>query len=225
MKKESMVGRRLYAWIIDVFVLFILIFMFDGLVSLPIFESVTDINVVQASYIEHSEEYNLIQEEYNIYYYDDNGERIYNEDVTEETKQLFLNDSRILELNEKLIKEQEYILINFILRIMLSIFLAHFISKFILGLLIGKGRSFGKYTAKICLVDDNYNYAKWYIHGLRCFLDLIFNVYLAILSLGMVPLINLLITINQKDNKSICDLICKTQIVDCKIPVGIKYKK
>ena len=43
MKNESMVGRRLYAWMIDALILFVLVFVFDWLVSTPLMNNVTEI--------------------------------------------------------------------------------------------------------------------------------------------------------------------------------------
>ena len=40
-------------------------------------------------------------------------------------------------------------------------------------------------------------------------------------TIGIVPLINLLVCIFQKDNKCIYDLICKTEVIDGKLPIEI----
>ena len=225
MKKESMIGRRLYAWIIDTLILFVLVFLVDGLVSVKAFNAWTDIQQVSESYIDHSNQYNLIQDEYNIYIYDGENNRVYNENINEETKTAFLNDARILELNEKLISEQEYILQNFILRISFSIFIGSLLVYIILPLCLKGGRTIGKTAAKLYVLDDSLNKKKWYMIMIRYFISIIFNVYLALFTMGIIPLINLLIAINHKDNKSIPDLICKTVIVDGKLPIDLLTKR
>ena len=53
-KKESMVGRRLYAWFIDTLIIVVLVFLFDGLVSQPLMKEITDIDNVMTSYIANS---------------------------------------------------------------------------------------------------------------------------------------------------------------------------
>ena len=43
MYKESMVGRRLYAKVLDVLILFILVFLFDGMISKSLQSKITNI--------------------------------------------------------------------------------------------------------------------------------------------------------------------------------------
>ena len=46
MKKESMIGRRLYAWIIDTLLFLVLLFFVDGLIATPIMNKTTNIEKV-----------------------------------------------------------------------------------------------------------------------------------------------------------------------------------
>ncbi len=214
MKNESMVGRRLYAWMIDALILFVLVFVFDWLVSTPLMNNVTDILEVKEEYIKLAKDYEVIQDEYGIYYYDSENNRIYNNEVTEEVKNKFLSDQRILDLNKLLVEKQNYIIINFIIKIAISLLLASIIIYIILPLVLSKGRTLGKLAAKLYVVNDDNSYAKWYKILIRYILNIIFNVYLALASLGIIPLISLIVSINQKQNKALPDLICKTIVVD-----------
>lgn len=214
MKNESMVGRRLYAWMIDALILFVLVFVFDWLVSTPLMNNVTEILEVKAEYIKLAKDYEVIQDEYGIYYYDSENNRIYNNEVTEEVKNKFLTDQRILDLNDRLVEKQNYIILNFIIKIAISLFLASIIIYIIIPLSLSKGRTLGKLAAKLYVVNDDSSYAKWYKILIRYILNIIFNVYLALASLGIIPLISLIISINQKQNKALPDLICKTIVVD-----------
>lgn len=214
MKNESMVGRRLYAWMIDALILFVLVFVFDWLVSTPLMNNVTEILEVKAEYIKLAKDYEVIQDEYGIYYYDSENNRIYNNEVTEEIKNKFLTDQRILDLNDRLVEKQNYIILNFIIKIAISLFLASIIIYIIIPLSLSKGRTLGKLAAKLYVVNDDSSYAKWYTILIRYILNIIFNVYLALASLGIIPLISLIISINQKQNKALPDLICKTIVVD-----------
>jgi uncharacterized RDD family membrane protein YckC len=214
MKNESMVGRRLYAWMIDALILFVLVFVFDWLVSTPLMNNVTEILEVKAEYIKLAKDYEVIQDEYGIYYYDSENNRIYNNEVTEEVKNKFLTDQRILDLNDRLVEKQNYIILNFIIKIAISLFLASIIIYIIIPLSLSKGRTLGKLAAKLYVVNDDSSYAKWYKILIRYILNIIFNVYLALASLGIIPLISLIVSINQKQNKALPDLICKTIVVD-----------
>jgi uncharacterized RDD family membrane protein YckC len=214
MKNESMVGRRLYAWMIDALILFVLAFVFDWLVSTPLMNNVTEILEVKEEYIKLAKDYEVIQDEYGIYYYDSENNRIYNNEVTEEVKNKFLTDQRILDLNDRLVEKQNYIILNFIIKIAISLFLASIIIYIIIPLSLSKGRTLGKLAAKLYVVNDDSSYAKWYKILIRYILNIIFNVYLALASLGIIPLISLIVSINQKQNKALPDLICKTIVVD-----------
>ena len=214
MKKESMVGRRLYAWFLDTLLLIVLVFLFDGLVSQPLMKDVTEIDTVMNSYIANSAMYESIQDEYGVYLYDSNGNRYFNSNVTEDVKDNFQNDERILSLNVVLVAEQEYILMNFVLRICLSILLGSIIVYFILPLCFRRGRTLGKIAAKLAVINDNNSEIKWYKLIARSFISMIINVYLAIITLGMIPLASLLVSINHHENKALCDLACKTLVVD-----------
>jgi uncharacterized RDD family membrane protein YckC len=86
-----------------------------------------------------------------------------------------------------------------------------------------RGRTVGKFIAKLALIK-NEMYAKWYEVILRYLLSIVFNIYLAILSLGIIPLVNLVYAINQKGNKTLYDLILNITIEDNKVPLEIKRK-
>lgn len=224
MRKESMIGRRLYALVLDTILLFIICFICDSVATIPIMNSLTNIQEVSSIYEDNSKEYEKIQDEYKIYVYED-GKRVYNDNVSESVKKEFLNDSRILKLNEALLEGQQYILKNFIIRLCLTILLGSIIVYIIIPLILRNGRTIGKLFAKLYVINDNKSYCKWYKIILRYLVYIIFNVYLALISLGIIPLISLLIAINHKENKSITDIICKTLVVDGKIPLELREKK
>ena len=197
MKKESMIGRRLYAWLIDTLLLLVFVFFIDGLVSTPIMNNNTDIEQVLDSYVINSDIYNDLQDEYGFYIYDVSGNRIVNEDISEEDINKFSNDERVIEITSKLYEEQKKLVITLGVRISLSILVASSLVYLLIPLIVGKGRTFGKLIAKVVLVNKNNDYAVWYQVLARYSLSIIFNIYLSIISLGIVPLINLIYAINQ----------------------------
>ena len=110
-----------------------------------------------------------------------------------------------------------------IIRISLSILAGSLITYIFIPLILKRGRTVGKFIAKLALIK-NEMYAKWYEVILRYLLSIVFNIYLAILSLGIIPLVNLVYAINQKDNKTLYDLILNITIEDNKVPLEIKRK-
>ena len=221
MYKESMVGRRLYAKVLDVLILFVLVFLFDGMVSKSLQSKITDIDEIKASYVINSDIYEDIQDEYQIYIYDTNGNREYNDDVTQEVKDAFLNDSRILALNDVLQKEQKQIILYFVLRIMFSIFVPAFILYGVIPLLLKDGKTIGRLAAKLIVINNNGTTIKWYKTLLRALASILINIYLAILTLGIIPLASLIVAIVIKENKSFVDLVARTKVIDGKIPYFI----
>lgn len=220
--KEPMIGRRLYAWIIDTFLLFIIVFFFDGLLFSPLINDIPIVQETIASYTENAEIFTSLQDEYNIYIYDEENNRVYNENITEEGNSAFLSDERVIEVTTSLQKEQTILINYFVLRLTLSLFSGSIIVYIILPLLFKRGKTLGKFVAKLALVDKNNNYISWYKTIFRYLLSILINVFLSIISLGIFALINLLIAIGQKDNKAIYDLICNTTVIDNKLPVEFK---
>ena len=220
--KEPMIGRRLYAWIIDTFLLFIIVFFFDGLLFSPLINDIPIVQETISSYTENAEIFTSLQDEYNIYIYDEENNRVYNENITEEGNSAFLSDERVIEVTTSLQKEQTILINYFVLRLTLSLFSGSIIVYIILPLLFKRGKTLGKFVAKLALVDKNNNYISWYKTIFRYLLSILINVFLSIISLGIFALINLLIAIGQKDNKAIYDLICNTTVIDNKLPVEFK---
>ena len=218
MKNESMVGRRLYAKIMDILLLFILVFLVDGFLSQPIFSKITNIEEIKDSYVTNSQTYNSIQDEYEIYIYDSEGNRKYNENVTTENKNVFLSDTRIITLNAILVEEQEQILLNFILRIVISIFIPAFLFYGIIPIFSKEGKTIGRLIAKLIVINNNGKPINWLHTLFRALVSIIINIYLAIITLGIVPLISLIVSIIIKDNRSLVDLVSGTKVIDGKLP-------
>jgi hypothetical protein len=214
-----MIGRRLYAWIIDTFLFLVLLFFVDGLIATPIMNKTTNIEKVLDSYVINSDIYNDLQDEYELYIYVDN-QRVQNESISEEVKQDFLNDSRVIEITNTLYYEQTILLKTMIVRLSLSILAVSLIVYILFPLLFNRGRTLGKVIAKLSLNKNN-EYAKWYLVAIRYLLSIIFNIYLAIISLGIIPLINLLLAINHRENRAIYDMILGINVEDNKLPIEI----
>lgn len=223
MKKEPMVGRRLYAWIIDIMIFLVFVFFVDGMVSTPIMNKTTDIQKVVESYKINSEVFEELQDEYEIYIYVEDY-RVLNDDITEEKKQEFANDERVILISNTLCEEQKMLLTTMAIRISLSILVVSIFVYIVLPLIIGKGRTVGKLIAKLVMVNKNKEYSKWYQVVVRYLLSIIFNIYLAIITIGIVPLINLIIAIGTKDNQTLYDKLSKVTIEDGKLPLEIKYR-
>lgn len=220
-KKEPMIGRRLISMMIDFLLLSIITFFFFGLIVHPLTTKVTNYNEVVATYQQLDKDYSAIQDEYGIYYYDENNKRVENTNVSEEIKQQFLNDERIVTLKDDIIASQQDILKFAIGEVSSSVFLGSLVVFIILPLCLRKGRTLGKMTMKLFVVDTKYNYIKWYVLIPRQLLYIILNIYLGIITLGIMPLVNLVVAILTRENQTIYDLICHSCIADGRIPLEV----
>jgi len=220
-KKEPMIGRRLISMMIDFLLLSIITFFFFGLIVHPLTTKVTNYNEVVATYQQLDKDYSAIQDEYGIYYYDENNKRVENTNVSEEIKQQFLNDERIVTLKDDIIASQQDILKFAIGEVSSSVFLGSLVAFIILPLCLRKGRTLGKMTMKLFVVDTKFNYIKWYVLIPRQLLYIILNIYLGIITLGIMPLVNLVVAILTRENQTIYDLICHSCIADGRIPLEV----
>lgn len=223
-KVESQVGRRLFSMMIDTLLLIVITFFMFGLVVHPITCSITSYNQLESNYRIDSKEYNDIQDEYGIFYYDENNKRIENKDISEEVKEKFLNDERIISLSAKIIAEQEQILRYFILEALCGITISSLLVFLAVPLCLRKGRTLGKFILKLYVVNYDFHYVRWYSLLLRQVLYTIINVLLGIISFGIVPLVCLLVSILTSKNQTPYDLIAHTYVIDGKIPLEVNVK-
>ena len=221
MKKESMIGRRLYALVIDIFIFIALTFLIDGLVSTPINKATTNIDEIYATFQVNDKRYDELSVQYGIYLEGADGKLTFNENVTQEQQNDFLADPEVIQLRETLKEESMDLIVNFVVRVSLSMLVSSFIVFFVVPLCIRKGRTVGKLIAKLNIVSKDYSYIKWYQLLLRYFISTITNIYLFILTFGIVPLIILIVTINQKEHQAIYDLAARCYVIDGKIPAHI----
>lgn len=221
MKKESMIGRRLYAFVIDAFIFIALTFLIDGLVSTPINKAVTNIEQVYESFNIHNDRYNDLSVQYGIYFEDANGDLKFNEKVTAEQENAFFADPEVQELRTLLESESSELIINFVVRVIISMTVTSFIVFYVVPLCIRRGRTVGKLIAKLNIVSKDYSYITWYKLLLRYLVSTITNIFLFIGTLGIVPLILLIVTINSKENQNIYDKLVGVYVIDGKIPANI----
>ena len=221
MKKESMIGRRLYAFVIDAFIFIALTFLIDGLVSTPINKAVTNIEQVYESFNVHNDRYNDLSVQYGIYFEDANGDLKFNEKVTPEQENAFFADPEVKELRTLLESESNELIVNFVVRVIISMTVTSFIVFYVVPLCIRRGRTVGKLIAKLNIVSKDYSYITWYKLLLRYLVSTITNIFLFIGTLGIVPLILLIVTINSKENQNIYDKLVKVYVIDGKIPANI----
>jgi uncharacterized RDD family membrane protein YckC len=149
---------------------------------------------------------------------DANGNLVFNDKATQEQQNAFLADPEIIALREILPKESKTLIIHFVVRVIISMAITSFIVFYILPLCLRKGRTVGKLIAKLNIVNKDYSYITWYQLLLRYFISTITNIYLFVVSLGLLPVLHLVFTINQKEHQTLYDLAARVYVIDGKIP-------
>ena len=138
--------------------------------------------------------------------------------------QQFLNDQRVILLKTSLNQLQNKILTYFVLEAATTTFVISVIFELAIPLILQRGRTIGKVIMKIAIVEENLDDVKWYKYILRWFLKLVINGYLGVLTLSILPLVNLVVATIEKDNKCLYDKVCNVIVVDSVIPVQINKK-
>lgn len=165
--------------------------------------------------------YNLKIEANNIFVYDEDN-KIFNylENVTNQEKikfyknavtlaidKVLYNDLIIIEVTDKIIKNNMYSLImSFVLSMVIFFLIIPLFSK--------NCSTIGKYMFKIGVVDINTKQIAQKGQISLRFVVLLFEVLLSLMCYGGVLLISFGLTIFTKNNSSLHDLICKTTLVD-----------
>lgn len=219
---KPMVGRRILAFTVDTLLFLFLTFFAYGFVGSEIVKRTTNASEVSTEYQADSRAYEELQEEYGIYYYDANSTRTYNSNVTEEDKQAFLADERVIALSEKIGNEQNQILGFFFIGLAYAVGLTCLIENIALPLIFRKGRTVGKLIMRLAVIDkDEKKYLPWWKVIVRYSVYSVLNSFLGIATVGLLPVANLVVAILTKDNRSIHDLIAGSRVVDSTIPLSL----
>lgn len=98
--KPNILNRVLVAFV-NFIILIIVTLAFDSLVTGHVVDGLQDYKTLKNDYEILEITYSNIQDEYHIFIYDENNNRIQNENLTEEDKQKFLNDLRVINIKEE----------------------------------------------------------------------------------------------------------------------------
>lgn len=202
MKKDRifLLIRRIFSAIIDIGIIFMASMMLVIYVAEPIAEVTINISEIRKEYEEKCLEYE-------IHYYDEETKQyLENKDVSEEQMSLFNNDPRVMELSQ--IQSGAAVI-----ELYGSASLSSIIFFVIIPLTNNRGSTLGKKLMNLAVVDDKKEYVskkKRIIRGASYFL---INIIGGMISNGLFIMVSLIVSIVNKDGKSIHDLIAKTNVI------------
>lgn len=213
-----MIGRRLLAFLVDVLILMILFFFLYFLLFKPVMNNSYHLSSHKGSYSQYLSEYDSIRAEYGIISYGSDSSIIYNS-VTDEIKNAFLNDSRIILLTKEMQYEAKYVFTYTMLGCFYSILCSSSLVFIIVPLCI-KTKTIGRLCMKLTLMKSNEKkYLPWYFVIVRGVVFIVLDIILGVLTLGIVPLADLLVAVLSKDDRSIVDHLSCCRVIDGVIPL------
>ena len=218
-RKKATYGSRMGAFIVDIFLIVILFFFFELAVCRTTIGNLSVVKDNLATYNYYEGEFAKIQDEYEIYIYDEDGKRLYNEKLTEETKTAFESDERVVKIREEIEPYAKNVVTYATIEYAIALFLSSFIALFVIPLIAKEGRTLGKFLLKVAVRNADDSDIRWHKLLLRWFVQLVLEIVIGLVTLLAIPLISLVCTTFTKDNKSLVDLICKTKVIqDLPVP-------
>lgn len=207
--------KRLGALLVDFIMVFFFALLMDRIAISPIAKAITPLDELNETYNSEVLEYQHKEDKYRLYIYDENQNRIKNENVTEEEKEAFLNDERVIIIRKELPEVQDTLQAIRWSIIGIDAFIGSFIYFMIAYLLFGKGRSISLMIYKSRMTDLNGNkltIGKCILYG---FLKWLCLVPLGVITTLILP-IYMLYELFYKDNKTFLEN--KLQI-ECRVDV------
>ena len=202
MKKDKifLILRRIFAAIIDIGIIFMASMMMVIYIGEPIAEVTINISEVRKEYEQKCLEYEI------HYYNEETKQYLENPDVTEEQMIAFNNDERVKELSQ--IQSGAAVI-----ELYGSASLASIIFYVIIPLTNNRGSTLGKKFMTLAVVDDKKEYVSKKKRALRGISYFLINIIGGMISNGLFIMGSLVVSIVNKDGKSIHDLIAKTNVI------------
>ena len=201
-------SKRLAAAFLSILIIFVLGLLLDKFVVSPIVKNTTGSNTINETFKDYDKEYKSLQDHYEIYVYNEDKNRIPNENVSEENNIAFQTDPRVVELVSLMNDVEGQLLIRDLSIIGIDYLASTLIYALAGNFLFGVGRSFPAFVFHYELVDDNdkklkagkvfaYSFAKWFFNGI-----------LGVITLGILPLYNLYSLSHHKNYQCPIDRLC-----------------
>lgn len=202
MKKDKifLILKRIFAAIIDIGIIFMASMMMVIYIGEPIAEVTINISEVRKEFEQKCLEYEI------HYYNEETKQYLENPDVTEEQMIAFNNDERVKELSQ--IQSGAAVI-----ELYGSASLASIIFYVIIPLTNNRGSTLGKKFMTLAVVDDKKEYVSKKKRAIRGISYFLINIIGGMISNGLFIMGSLVVSIVNKDGKSIHDLIAKTNVI------------
>jgi len=203
--KPNTLNRFLVAFL-NFLMLILMSFIFDALVSSRI---ASNLNGYQSSYDCYEtleNEFYAIQDEYHIYIYDEDNNRVINPNLTDEMKSNFLNDTRVVSIKNEAydlsITIRMYAIVPFIISYILMTMVVYVLPT----LFFKKKQNIGMKAFNVVLYKNEEIPLRIQVVGYM-FLYIFFHLIIGVLTLFILNIIDLVYTNFNKDHRTLMEKI------------------
>lgn len=207
--KVSIFNRILSALIDFVFVA-IMALTLDRLIATPIVNGIWNYDQQYETYHAIVEEYEKLQDKYEIYVYTEDEKRILNENVSEEQKEAFLQDQRVIEIKEEAVVLQNSIRKITSIELGIAFLLSLLFCYMLFPLIFKKRATLGKRIFHLVRCDKKGVLLRTPAYLLYNFCVILFHYIIGLGTFGLYLLANLVVYFVQKDHLTITDRMTKT---------------
>lgn len=208
--------KRLGAFLIDLIFVFFLSVTLDKIFVHQLVGQISNYPQIIEVYENKCDQYKLYEDYYELYIYDEDNNRIKNENVSQSNLDNFMLDENVLSLREEIPNLQNKLLIIDWIAVGVDAFLGSLIYFVFAYIILGRGRSIGLYILKSELVDENGNklsFKKCILYG---FFKWLFVFPLGIITLFILPITMLYKVFYDDNHQTILD---KKMKIECRILV------
>ena len=193
MKKEGEVvapfRKKLFAALINLLFFLLVGFVFDYTLMPITYQRWMGHDNIEQNCIVLNEAYHEKQDEYGIYYYNDDNKRVYNDDVSQETLTAFQNDEEVRNIASQLSSEQTKLYIIDISSFGVSFLFISLSLTILTAFILGRYKSFGALCTGLWTYTEELEKPKWSTYLLYACLRWLLLIPLGICSIFMIPVV------------------------------------
>lgn len=205
--------KRIGAIFLDFIMVFFLSLLFDRVLVNPVAKRVTALDELTLTYDSEVKEYQHLEDKYRLYYYDEDANRIKNENITDEELNAFMSDERVITLRKEVPEVQDTLQAIRWTIVGIDAFIGSLIYFIFAYVIFGVGRSFGLMIFNARMTDLEGKKIKFKKAILYGFLKWVMIVPLGAVTILILP-IKLLYELFYKDGITFIE---KKLNIECRI--------
>ena len=181
--------KRLFSSLLNLLISIALSFLFDYAFIAKSVKSIAHYDDLYAKREEENNRYQELQDEYGIYYYDSESNRLANESVSKEVESSFLNNEEVIKLKEDILNKDRLLVAVQLEIIGFSFLLGSLIGFTFSHIVFGVGRGLGELVFHDDMTDEKgykLKFSKVLLYG---FLRWVFYVVLGVITVFILPII------------------------------------